>query len=151
MASRLRVLGLPKPFATLTFGKNGTLESAHEVRGLAEPEDWGVWSEGEVVEIGFREQLPASFELVIQARAFGPNAQAAIALKVGNVSQSMTMKGPRKRTYRFRFSGQNGQWKISFVVPYPVSPAELNPSGSSDHRKIGLGLISMLVAPILGD
>jgi hypothetical protein len=149
IARRLRVLGLPKPFAALRFGKSGKLESTHEVRGLAEPEEWGVWSEGEVVEIVFRDQLPVSFDLVIQARGFGPNAQTAISVKVGDISQSMKMKGPRMRTYRLRFSGQKGQHRMIFTIPHPMAPADLNPSSSSDQRKIGLGLASILVAPVL--
>jgi hypothetical protein len=149
IARRLRALGLPKPFAILRFGKSGTLESTHEVRGLAEPEEWGRWSEGEVVEIVFRQLLPVSFDLVIQARAFGPNARTAISVKVGDISQSMKMKGPRMRTYRLRFSMQEGQYRITLTIPHPVAPADLNPSGSSDQRKIGLGLISILVAPVL--
>jgi len=133
----------------LQFRKGGSVPTyLSEARGLAEPEDWGVWSEGKRVELVFRRWLPAAFTLILHARAFGPNASAAIPVTVGGITRQMAMKGKRRKKYQLDFSGHGDDSTImTFSIPYPVAPAELSPGTSSDRRQLGLGFVSMRIEP----
>jgi glycosyltransferase involved in cell wall biosynthesis len=127
------------------FTRAGMPAFLSDVRGLSEPEEWGTWSEGATVELDFRERLPDSFTLIVCARAFGRNAEAAIPVTVGKVSRPMLMKGPKHREYRLIFNQHGGDNRILITIPHPTAPAELEPSKSSDTRCLGLGLVSMRI------
>lgn len=118
-----------------------------EARGLAEPEKWGAWSQGESVELIFQEQLPDSFTLILHACAFGPNANASIPVTVGKITRQMRMKGRRRRKYKLDFSGHAGDRTITFSIPYPMAPAELTQGASTDRRQLGLGFVRMHIQP----
>jgi glycosyltransferase involved in cell wall biosynthesis len=137
--------------ATLTrilpFTRAGLSAFLSDARGLAEPEEWGTWSDGEVVELVFRERLPASFTLVLRACTFGRNARAGILVTVGIVSRQIVMKGRHRRHYRLNFNDHGGDDKMVFSIPYPTAPADLQPLESSDRRRIGLGFVSIRIEP----
>ncbi len=127
------------------FNRAGMAAFLADVRGLSEPEQWGAWSEGETVGLFFRERLPDSFTLVLRARAFGQNATAAIPVTVGKITRPMSMKGPKDRDYCLIFDQHGGDNRILIAIPHPVAPASLEPSKSSDTRRLGLGLVSIRI------
>ncbi|PWF49015.1 DUF7024 domain-containing protein [Massilia glaciei] len=114
------------------------------VDGLADPEHWGAWSNGERVVLGFAAPLPRRFTLAIRGRAFGPNAGQAFMLDMGG----------RKMPFRLP-AGVGGvalpletdgtQRVVTITVPQPVSPRSLG--RGRDDRLLGLALESIEVLP----
>ncbi len=115
------------------------------VRGLSNPEGWGTWSEGPLVEIDFARPLPRSFDLAIRiGPTFGANKGLPIKVRAGGQEQSFTVdREPYETTLQFREVGDEPT--LSFVIPRPQSPHELG--NGQDVRKLGIGLVSLSVAP----
>ena len=140
--------GEAAPSKSMPFTRAGITTFLSEARGLAEPEEWGAWSDGKIVELVFLERLPDSFKLVLRVCAFGPNACAEISVTVGQVCRGMAMKGRRIRSYHLDFSGHGGDNRMIFSIPYPTAPADLQPLSSADRRLLGLGFVSIRIKPI---
>ena len=58
---------------TICFDMPVSKDVINDVVGLSSSEEWGSWSLGDVVILDFCNPLPASFELRLDAFAFGPN------------------------------------------------------------------------------
>lgn len=112
------------------------------VQGLSSPESWGSWSIGDKVTLHFDKPLPNQFKLQILARAYGPNANKPITLGLGK--QTASMKFKHNNTIQSLDVELKSQVDtITFMVPKPTSPAEMNES--SDERKLGIGLVKILI------
>ncbi|MEO8595598.1 MAG: glycosyltransferase [Candidatus Solibacter sp.] len=135
----------PSPLThSVRFSANCVLELL-EAQGLADPERWGVWSDGPSVRLTIPEELPPSFRLILHACAFGPNSGAIIPVTVGSVTRQMAMKGKRRSKYQLDFSGHGGARTITFSIPHPMTPAEYSGGSSADQRRLGLGFVKMRI------
>jgi hypothetical protein len=115
------------------------------VRGLSNAEGWAAWSDANTVEVHFREDLPQSFDMILNvASAFGSNRGAEIPVMVGARRQSfVTRSEPYEVT--MSFSGVGRTRTITIEIPKPESPTELGIS--ADNRRLGIALISMTIVP----
>ena len=131
----------------IDFKKEGYPSFVAEVSGMSGFEPWGRWSDanegGPVVRFKFKDKLPASFALVLQANAFGPNEGKAVKVKSGQVSQDWVIKNADPvGTYTLKFANVDSD-TIEFTIPAPTSP---NSQGvNDDPRVIGIGFISLKV------
>src|SRR4051812_39148717 len=63
---------------------DAVLPSYVTVSGLGAPEPWGRWSISDRIVLKFGTDLPKKFSLLIDAKAYGPNAGTAIPVIFGD-------------------------------------------------------------------
>jgi phosphoglycerol transferase len=131
---------------SFVFNVAGAPEEVKKFTGISRPESWGRWSNaqlGNEVSIEFNDPLPASFDLVITAKAFGPNANKPIPVRVGKEEQVLTL-GNDVSTTTLRFSNPSRSNTLVIVPPDPVSTNEGNILGHSP-RSLGIGMVEIKV------
>lgn len=114
--------------------------------GLSHHEDWGRWSDGDVVTLQFTKPLPTHFTLELVARAFGPNVGTPVVVKAGAVEQRFTSPDDGNQAHSLEFKLDAPTDRLEFHIPKPTSPAELN--GSPDPRRLGIGLVNLRITPL---
>ena len=131
---------------SFVFNVAGAPEEVKKFTGISRPESWGRWSNaqlGNEVSIEFNDPLPANFDLVITAKAFGPNANKPILVRVGKEEQVLTL-GNDVSTTTLRFSNPSRSNTLVIVPPDPVSTNEGNILGHSP-RSLGIGMVEIKV------
>ena len=120
------------------------------VAGMSGYETIGRWTEGKYVDFVFAQNLPAKFTLDLDfAPAFGPDVGKVVMIEVGDwKNQFIASELPKKVTFLVETSAPTDS--IKFIVPFPVSPVEIN--AGSDTRKVGimfkrLSIISDAISP----
>lgn len=68
--------------------------------------------------IEYVDALPTKFDLVITARAFGPNVHRAIPVRVGDQQQLLTL-GEKFSTTTLHFENSNGSHNLIIAPPEP--------------------------------
>ena len=106
------------------------------VTGMSSFEATGRWTEGKNVTFVFAQNLPAKFTLDLEfAPAFGPDVGKVVKLEVGDwKNQFIASDKPKKETFIIETSLPTDT--IKFVVPEPLSPAEMGIS--TDPREVGI-------------
>ena len=131
---------------SFVFNVAGAPEEVKQFSGISRPESWGRWSNaqlGNAVSIEFNNPLPASFDLVITAKAFGPNANKPIPVRVGDEEREL-MLGNDVSTTTLRFANPTRSSTLVIVPPDPVSTNEGNILGHSP-RQLGIGMVEIKV------
>jgi phosphoglycerol transferase len=131
----------------IQFSREGLPEFIAEVNGLSDTEKWGRWSDASIspmVKIKFNSPLPPKFQLQIEAISFNKNDSAPVKFQVGNVMQSTIIHNQKQKPYVLNFINSTNAKEIIIIPPYPISPKELD-SKAADHRKLGVGLISIKI------
>lgn len=136
---------------SFVFNVAGAPEEVKQFSGISRPESWGRWSNaqlGKAVKIEYKAPLPDEFDLVITAKAYGPNADRPIPVRVGNSEQTLTLGHDLSTTtLRFRNPAQSNTLEI--VPPDPQSTNEGNILGHSP-RQLGIGMVEIKVVKIGG-
>ncbi|MNT42903.1 phosphoglycerol transferase I [compost metagenome] len=128
------------------FNVAGAPEEVKQFSGISRPESWGRWSNaqlGDEVKIEYAEPLPEKFDLVITAKAFGPNANKPIPVRIGDTEQMLTL-GNDVTTTTLHFDNPSRSRTVVIVPPEPQSTNEGNILGHSP-RKLGIGMVEMKV------
>jgi phosphoglycerol transferase len=136
---------------SFVFNVAGAPEEVKQFSGISRPESWGRWSNaqlGKAVKIEYKEPLPAEFDLVITAKAFGPNADRPIPVRVGNSEQTLTL-GHDLSTTTLRFSNPAQSNTLEIIPPDPQSTNEGNILGHSP-RQLGIGMVEIKVVKVGG-
>lgn len=136
---------------SFVFNVAGAPEEVKKFSGISRPESWGRWSNaqlGNEVEIEFNDPLPASFDLVITAKAYGANANRPIPVRVGDEEQTL-MLGNDVSTTTLRFNNPTRSNTLVIVPPEPESTNEGNILGHSP-RKLGIGMVEIKVVESAG-
>lgn len=116
--------------------KNASLE------GFSYREFWGRWTDGPQASINLKQDLPASFEVVIAGKAFGANANQDLTLAIGTQQKKFRLDSKQKEV-KVEFAGvPANQRKITFMIPKPTSPLQ---AGQKDNRKLGIGLQTLKI------
>ncbi|MNL40310.1 phosphoglycerol transferase I [compost metagenome] len=124
----------------------GAPEEVKQFSGISRPESWGRWSNaqlGNEVKIEYAQPLPEKFDLVITAKAFGPNANKPIPVRIGDKEQTITL-GNDVTTTTLHFENPSRSNTVVIVPPDPQSTNEGNILGHSP-RKLGIGMVEMKV------
>jgi phosphoglycerol transferase len=114
------------------------------LRGFASRESWGCWTEGDEAQVTLPTPLPPQFDLVLEARAFGPNAGEPIQLSAGGVVRTVVLDRTLT-TRRIRFEEARADRTILIRIPHPESPRRL--SLGTDDRLLGIGVSRILLVP----
>jgi len=113
-------------------------------RGLySPPEGWGAWSISKEVDLKFTIALPRRFELVLDAKAFGPNVGKDFIITLGQLKIPLKLSDDFLE-YRLIFDNPHNLNEIKILIPDPVSPKDLNLS--DDNRKLGIALKSLKIS-----
>ena len=112
------------------------------VSGLADAEPWGSWSNAELVVLRFAQPLPAHLTVLLNGRAFGPNAGLPFTLQAGSGGASTRFRLPSNPQEVFlRLDTDGRQRELRITVPRPTTPQEVG--AGNDQRRLGIGLISL--------
>lgn len=138
------------------FGGHGSIDinfQQHEWPGVIReqkglfnpPEPWGAWSIDQKVDLKFVKPLPRKFDLKLTARAFGPNANRDIVVRIGDQTSKFQLPAtfPNFETKSIRIDNPNRLSEISIDIPRPITPKELGQG--DDDRRIGIGFTSMQI------
>lgn len=101
------------------------------------PESWGAWSISKEVVLKFSVALPSKFELIIDAKAFGPNVGKDFIISIGQLEYPLKLDQDFSE-YRLLINNPKNLNEIKIAIPFPTSPKELNLS--DDQRKLGIAL-----------
>lgn len=136
--ARDRMLGttqLSQPYG------NGLLADAE---GLSDAEGFGRWSDAKQVVLHFKEPLPKQARVMLTAMAYGINTTLPFTMHVGEASKEFRL-GPSSQEISLRFETDGTQRSLVIDVPQPDSPAT---RGSTDKRKLGIGITDISIADI---
>ena len=128
------------------FNVAGAPEEVKQFSGISRPESWGRWSNaqlGSEVKIEYKEPLPEKFDLVITAKAYGPNANKPIPVRVGNSEQTLTLANDVTTT-TLHFDNPSRSSTLTIAPPDPQSTNEGNILGHSP-RQLGIGMVEIKV------
>lgn len=133
----------------ILFALPGLPKQVLKVTGLSYIEPWGGrWSDANLmpaVSIEYLTPLPAEFTLTLTARAFGANARQPFTLRVGGVSQQVTL-GTRDTRVQLHFSNPSQTRTLEILPPTPEETTEGAVDGFA-ARKLGIGLVSLQIEP----
>jgi phosphoglycerol transferase len=131
---------------SFVFNVAGAPEEVKQFSGISRPESWGRWSNaqlGNEVKIEYKAPLPEKFDLVITAKAFGPNANKPIPVRVGDSEQTLTL-GNDITTTTLHFDNPTGSNLLTIAPPDPQTTNEGNILGHSP-RQLGIGMVEIKV------
>lgn len=131
---------------SFVFNVAGAPEEVKSFSGISRPESWGRWSNAQLdkeVKIEYNQPLPEKFELVITAKAFGPNANQPIPVRVGDSEQTLTL-GNDVTTTTLHFDNPSRSNTLVIVPPAPQETNEGNILGHSP-RELGIGMVDIKV------
>ncbi|VXC57574.1 hypothetical protein [Massilia sp. 9I] len=112
--------------------------------GMSDAEGFGRWSDAKRVVLHFKEPLPKQARVMLTAMAYGINTTLPFTMQVGSDSKQFRL-GPSPQEISLRFTTDGAQRSLVIDVPQPDSPAT---RGSTDKRKLGIGITDVTVADI---
>lgn len=130
------------------FNVPGAPQNVKQFTGISRPEAWGRWSNANLapaVKIEYVEPLPEKFDLVIVAKAFGPNVGKPVPVKVGSQQQALTL-GEQLSTTTLHFDNPERSNTLEIIPPQPQLSNEGNILGH-EPRRLGIGMEDIKVVP----
>lgn len=138
-------LAEPDPlFAHVALAQPVDTSTVPSVEGLSVAEAGGRWSDSKQVVIHFAQPLPRKFQLVLNARAYGPNTEHPFKIRVGDSQDAKEVRlGWERSSTRVAFDTDGQARSVTIEVPHPTSPAERGES--ADARKLGIFLSDLYI------
>lgn len=136
------------PADSFIFNVPGAPLEVKAYSGISRPEEWGRWSNANLapeVKIEYAEPLPEKFDLVITAKAFGPNVGQPMPVKIGSQQQTLTL-GEELTTTTLHFDNHERSNLLEIIPPQPQLSNEGNILGH-EPRKLGIGMGDIKVVP----
>lgn len=130
------------------FAVPGAPESVKRFSGISRWESWGRWSNANLapkVSVEYVDPLPARFDLVITAKAFGANAHRPITVQVGEQQQQLSLDETLSTT-TLSFTNAGGSQTLTITPPEPQS-SNLNNIVGQAPRRLGIGLTELRIVP----
>src|SRR5476651_2793945 len=130
----------------IAFMLPGLPQQVKAITGVSDVENWGRWSDANLapaVTIDYVDPLPANFDVVLRARAYGNNIGKPISVKVGDEEHFVTFSD-KDQTLTVQFSNAGSAQSIVITPPSPTEPTE-GTSGGFEPRKLGIGLVSLSI------
>lgn len=116
------------------------------VSGLAQAEAWGSWSDAKIVRLQFKQALPRHLTVLLNGRAYGPNAGLDFVLRAGPASTTFKLP-PTTQELFLKLDTDGQQRELLIEVPRPTSP---QPDGGGDSRLLGVGLLGLEIGEAAG-
>ena len=142
----------PAPLgALLSFRVASSIDWWQAVRGFADRESWGTWTEGERAVLRFRVVRPLALRAELNLLPYLPDYGRELMVAVvanGTWLAEWSFRGPdtagpRKRTLVIpeHLVARDGSIWLTFTIKGPRSPCELGQS--EDDRRLGIGLLDL--------
>ncbi len=136
---------------SFVFNVAGAPEEVRQFSGISRPESWGRWSNANLapqVKIEYRDPLPAKVDVVITAKAFGPNVDKPVKVRIGNSEQTLTL-GKDVTTTTLHFDNPSHSKLLTIEPPEPQLSNEGNILGHAP-RKLGIGMVNIKIVKTEG-
>ncbi|KFF85325.1 ArnT family glycosyltransferase [Pseudomonas syringae] len=121
----------------INFRHSSLPDTVIKASGLSHPESWGAWSDRGDIVFRFAKPLPSKFQLVLTAKAFGPNVDKPFEVLVGHRSYPVKLTADNA-SYTLDIVNVDSADVLTIKVPLPTSPKQLGMS--KDDRTLGIGL-----------
>lgn len=150
--TRLRIADNDRRYTSdrILFGLPGLPRQVQSVSGLSFIEPWGGrWSDARLmpsVTLTWLEPLPATFDLLLTARAFGANSSQPFTVKVGGQEATFALS-ENSSTVTLRLNNPGGARSLEITPPLPQETAEGSIDGFA-ARQLGIGLSSLEIVPV---
>ena len=131
---------------TIDFSRPAMPRAVRSISGLSGREHWGRWSDARThpwVEIRFRSPLPRRGSLSLTAKAFGPNIDESMRIRLGPHETSVRFTA-HDTTVVIDYELDAGPSLLEIVPPHPTAPAQLGLS--ADARHLAIGLVTLTVS-----
>ena len=139
----------------ILFGKHGLPTFIENIEGFSGEEPWGRWTDATKstsAKIKFRVSLPQSFTMILNAKAFGPNENDPVIVRVTSsdplapvVEKQILLKSlSSEHQIDFSIKSFPNINTIEIIPPHPISPNALNHE-NNDFRLIGVGVSSIKI------
>ncbi|NIF22541.1 phosphatidylglycerol--membrane-oligosaccharide glycerophosphotransferase [Candidatus Pantoea multigeneris] len=146
--ARIKENDIRYPANSFIFAIPGAPASVKQFSGISRQENWGRWSNANLapkVTIEYNDPLPANFELVITARAFGDNIGKPIPVQIGNQVQNLVLSEAFSTT-TLRFNNPGTSHTLTITPPDPQFSDLDNIIGQAP-RKLGIGMREIKIVP----
>lgn len=127
----------------ITFSRDGYPSFVSGVKGIAEKETFGRWTDGSPAVIEFTQSLPKNFTLKIKAGVFAPWRDKPIRIVVGNAQLETRFIKEEATEVAIPVTTDGNARSVIFEFPGAKSPKELGVS--PDTRKLGLALVRLQI------
>ncbi len=119
----------------IDFTRKGYPEFIDEVNGLSSYEPMLRWTDGQIVEFKFNENLEGSFVVSFEIIGFGTNVGEDLLVNFGSQTRSVSIPAGFKN-FQVEFTGEQDS-VLRFVIPKPQPVVENGVI--KDPRKLGIG------------
>lgn len=122
--------------------------------GIGRQESWGRWSDALTspsVMLLYKSPFPREFNVEIEAKAYGKNINAPVAITIGEQTQYVRF-GEKATRITLHYTGDLYSRLLTITPPEPTLSREgsiLGQSFTSPVRKIGIGLIEVKITPVI--
>ena len=127
----------------ITFNRDGYPSFVSAVKGIAEKETFGRWTDGSSAVIEFTQALPKNFTLKIKAGVFAPWRDMPIRIIVGNSQLETRFNKEEPTEVAIPVTTDGNAKSVTIEFPNAKSPKELGVS--PDTRKLGLALVRLQI------
>lgn len=127
----------------ITFNRDGYPGFVSGVKGIANKDAGGRWTDGTRVIIEFTQALPKSFMLKIKAAPFSPTVGKPIKIIIGATKLETNFSKPEAAEVAIPVTTDGNAKSVIFEFPDPKSPQELGQS--TDPRRLSLYLMSIRI------
>ncbi|QXA48135.1 phosphatidylglycerol--membrane-oligosaccharide glycerophosphotransferase [Enterobacter cancerogenus] len=140
---------------TFKFGLDGRPDFIENMMGIGRQEPWGRWSDAltsPMVMLLYKSPFPQKFDVEIEAKAYGKNINAPVAITIGDQTQYAKF-GENPTRVTLHYTGDMYSRLITLTPPEPILSREgsiLGQSFTSPVRKIGIGLVEIKIVPVAG-
>jgi glycosyltransferase involved in cell wall biosynthesis len=128
------------PEEGIDFKRRGMPTFIADCTGVSYCEDWGRWTDGDVVMFRFDQPLAARFDLEVTGFVLAPNVKRGITVRVGSFKAAFRMTWPPAATLSIRIKNDDRSDTVFFDIPNPTARAE-------DRRRLGIALLSLKIKP----
>ncbi|PYD84068.1 phosphoglycerol transferase, partial [Pseudomonas syringae pv. pisi] len=105
----------------INFRHSSLPDTVIKASGLSHPESWGAWSDRGDIVFRFAKPLPSKFQLVLTAKAFGPNVDKPFEVLVGHRSYPVKLTADNA-SYTLDIVNVDSADVLTIKVPLPTSP-----------------------------
>ncbi|MGX5108654.1 phosphatidylglycerol--membrane-oligosaccharide glycerophosphotransferase [Enterobacter cloacae] len=139
---------------TFKFSLDGRPMFIENMMGIGRQESWGRWSDALTspsVMLLYTSPFPREFNVEIEAKAYGKNINAPVAITIGEQTQYVRF-GEKATRVTLHYKGDLYSRLLTITPPEPTLSREgsiLGQMFTSPVRKIGIGLIEVKIVPVI--
>lgn len=139
---------------TFKFALDGRPVFIENMMGIGRQESWGRWSDALTspsVMLLYKSPFPREFNVEIEAKAYGKNINAPVAITIGEQTQYVRF-GEKATRVTLHYTGDLYSRLLVITPSEPTLSREgsiLGQSFTSPVRKIGIGLIEVKITPVI--